>query len=210
MKNKKSPRIVGIIPARKGSKRLPNKNTMPMCKKPMISYTIDEALKSKYIDKIIITTDDEKVKKIVDNYKDSSKNRLEIIDRPTHLATDDVPTVPVLIHALESTKDTFDVAVLLQPTSPLRTAEHIDKCIQTFLMENCTSLVTVKEVEPFNIFVPNGAIFITSRNMIVKDNKLRDSNVRLVVMPQESSIDVDTEIDFMVAEKILRWRYGNS
>lgn len=210
MKNKKTPKIVGIVPARKGSKRLLNKNTRPMCKKPMISYTIEEALKSKYIDEIIITTDDEKVKRIVDSYKDDSKNRLKIIDRPKHLAKDDVPTLPVLIHALKSTKNTFDVVVLLQPTSPLRTVEHIDKCIKTFLTEKCTSLVTVKEVESFNIFVPNGAIFIANRNMIVKDNKLRDKNVRLVIMPQESSIDVDTEIDFIAAEKILRSKYVNS
>ena len=210
MKNKKAPKIVGLITARKGSKRLLNKNTRMMYKKPMISYTIDEALKSKYIDKIIITTDDEKVKKIVDNYKENSKNRIEIIDRPLHLATDDARTLPVLVHALKSTKDVFDVAVLLQPTSPLRTVEHIDKCIQIFLKENCTSLVTVKEFEPFDIFVPNGAIFITSGDTITKDNKLRDKNVRLVVMSQESSVDIDTEIDFMVAEHILRRKYGDN
>ena len=204
MKIKKPPKIVGIIPARKGSKRLINKNTMMLLEKPMISYSIDEALKSNFIDKIIITTDDIKVKKIIEKYKDDSKNQLQVIDRPKHLALDETPTLPVLIHALKSTEVSYDIAVLLQPTSPLRTVEHIDNCIQTFLKENCTSLITVKEVEPFNIFVPNGAIYIANKNLIVKDNKLRDSNVKLVVMPQESSIDIDTKIDFLVAEQILK------
>ena len=203
---KKSQKILAIIPARKGSKRLPGKNTKLLYGKKMIEYSIDEALKSKYIDNIVITTDDNEIIGIVNDKKKKFSNLLTLIKRPKELSGDDVPTIPVMQHVLNSIPKEYSTVVLLQPTSPLRTVEHIDKCIDIFIKEGCSSLVTVKEVEPFNIFVPNGAVFITERKMIIKDNKLRDNNVRLVAMSQEESIDIDTEIDFKAAEEILKWK----
>ena len=203
---KESKKILAIIPARKGSKRLPGKNTKELLGKKMIEYSIDEALKSKYISKIVISTDDEKVMDITNSKMKKSSENISLIKRPKELCEDDTPTMPVLQHVLKSIPNEYDTVILLQPTSPLRTVDHIDKCIDIFLKEECKSLVTVKEVEPFNIFVPNGAVFIANRSMITKESKLRDRNVRLVIMSQEDSIDVDTEIDFKAAEETMKWK----
>jgi len=202
-------KIIAVIPARKGSKRLPDKNTKMLVKKPMISYSIDAALKSKYIEKILISTDDEKVKDIVKSYKEKSKGKIVIIDRPKHLAEDETRTEPVIVHALEKIKDEYNAVVLLQPTSPLRTADDIDNCLDIFLKEKCSSVLTVKEIEPFHIFVPNGAVFVTSKNMITKQNKLYDENKKLMLMPQDRSVDIDTETDFLLAEKLLNRKHEN-
>jgi CMP-N-acetylneuraminic acid synthetase len=199
----KNNKTLAIIPARKGSKRLPGKNTLIVSGKPMINYTIDAALKSKYINKIAITTDDEKVIDIAQKYKDSSGDKLTVINRPKELSTNNVPTLPVLEHVLQNISDEYTIVVLLQPTSPLRTEEHIDSCIETLIKEDCSSLITVKEIQPFHLFVPNGAIYITSRELIIKHNKLKDDNVRLVLMSEEASIDVDTKTDLILAEVLL-------
>lgn len=210
MKKKKiNKKILAVIPARQGSKRLPGKNTRMLFGKPMISYSIDEALKSKYIDKIIVSTDDSEVKNIVKKYEDFSSDILTIVDRPKHLAEDNSLTESVVVHALQTISEDCDIVVLLQPTSPLRTSADIDNCIDIFLKEKCSSVLTVKEIQPFHIFVPNGAVFVTSKSMIIKHNKLWDENKRLMIMPQERSVDVDTETDFLLAEKLLSRDYEN-
>jgi len=78
-----------------------------------------------------------------------------------------------------------------------------------FLKEKCSSVLTIREIEPFHIFVPNGAVFVTSKNMIIKHNKLWDDNKKLMLMPQDRSIDVDTETDFLLAEKLLSMKHEN-
>ena len=201
-------KTVAIITARKGSKRLPKKNIRPLLGKTLISYSIDEAIKSKYIDKIVVSTDDETIMSLVEN-SDEYNKKLLLVKRKKELSGDKVPTLPVLDDALKAVSKDYNTVILLQPTSPLRTVQHIDNCLKIFQEENCTSLVTVKEIDPFDVFTPNGAIFISTRNLIQKQHKLKDENVRLVVMPDEESIDIDTELDFIIAENILRWKNEN-
>ena len=112
-------KILAIIPARGGSKGIPKKNIVKVGGKPLIAWAIDEAKKSKYIDTVIVTSDDDEILKVAKQYK------AEPIKRPAELATDQAPPEPVVFHVLEYMKDKFkylpDIFVYLQPTSPLRT-----------------------------------------------------------------------------------------
>jgi len=123
-------KILAVIPARGGSKGLPQKNIRPLAGKPLIAYSIEAALKSKYVDKTVVSTEDEEIAKIAKKY------RAEIIKRPEELARDDSPTVEVVLHAinwLEEAGEHYNIIVLLEPTSPLREVEDIDKSIEILL-----------------------------------------------------------------------------
>jgi len=116
---------IAIIPARGNSKRLPGKNIKLLCGKPMIAYAIEEAKKSKYIDDVFVTSDDVEILSI------SERCGANTIKRPCELAYDHTPTIEVVRHAVNHLG--FEMAVvLLQPTSPLRTVEDIDKCIELY------------------------------------------------------------------------------
>lgn len=122
-------KILGLIPARGGSRGIPRKNIIPVAGKPLIAYTIEEAIKSRYIDRVIVSTDDEEIAEI------SKKYDAEVpFMRPKELAGDDTPDLPVFIHTLKWLKDNQDyipnLIVHLRPTSPLRKVEHIDEAIK--------------------------------------------------------------------------------
>ena len=121
--------ILAVITARKGSKRLKNKNLIPLDKKPLIQWTIEEAIKSKYIDRLIISTDDENIISLASKF-----NGVTIpFIRPENLSSDKATSVDVIKHALsfyESNNIIFDYVLLLQPTSPLRICKDIDDSIQ--------------------------------------------------------------------------------
>lgn len=193
--------MLAIIPARKGSKRLPNKNILPINGKPMVEYTIEEAKKSSYINHIVVTTNDERVKRI------ARKHKVDIINRPEELSKDDTTSEEVIKHVLKTYGD--DMSILyLQPTSPLRTSEDIDSAIEEYLMnynpEKPETLITVRSIHPFNIYVPNGSIFIIPRDKFLKEGKIYGSYIRLMVMSDEKSIDIDTEFDLKIAELLCK------
>ena len=111
--------IVAIIPARSGSKGIPNKNLKDVGGKPLICWSIEAAIQSKYINKIVVTSDGDDILEISSKYEE-----VTALKRPERLAQDNTPTTPVVTHALESLaidQDTFEYLILLQPTSPLRT-----------------------------------------------------------------------------------------
>ena len=140
MKNK----IIAIIPARGGSKGISRKNIKSLAGKPLIAYSIEAALKSKYINSVVVSTEDEEIAKI------SEKCGAEVIERPEELAKDEKPTIDVIFQVLEILRmknHTPDIVVLLQPTSPLRDTEDIDNAIELFLNGGCESVVSVCEVE---------------------------------------------------------------
>ena len=117
-------KVVAVIPARGGSKGIPRKNMMLLNGKPLVYYTIRESLKSKYINRTIVSTEDNEIAKI------SSEYGAEVVRRPVELAKDDTPTIDVVLHVLDTLKaQNFepDIVVLLQPTSPLRNTQDIDK-----------------------------------------------------------------------------------
>ena len=136
--------ILAVIPARGGSKGVPGKNKKLLNGKPLIQYSIDAALQSKYISEVVVTTDDSEIIAIA---KSLGANVPFV--RPKHLAEDTTPTLPVIQHAVSHFKTEgkqFDAICLLQPTSPFRPKGFLDKALETFQEKQTDSLVSVLEV----------------------------------------------------------------
>lgn len=228
---KDKPQIVAIIPARGGSKGIQRKNMRLLAGKPLILWTIEPALKSKYIAKIVVSTEDEEIADLSITY------RAEVIKRPVELAGDNSATIDVVKHVIEALKEKEnyipEIIVLLQPTSPLRTTEDIDNTIELFEDNDCESVISVCEVkkplywnfkieggylEPIfgvqyfkmrrqdieKTYVPNGAIYISKPRTLYKYKSFYCKRTIPYVMPLERSIDIDEEIDFKLAEFLLR------
>ncbi|MFH1439833.1 MAG: acylneuraminate cytidylyltransferase [Candidatus Woesearchaeota archaeon] len=222
MVNKK---ILAIIPARGGSKRIPKKNILPIAGKPLIAYSIEAALKTKKIDKIVVSTDDKEIAKIAEKYG------AEVIIRPLEISKDNSPTEEAMIHAIkELEKKDYkpDYIVLLQPTSPLRGHKIIDQAIEKALTSNADTVLSVCEMQHYYLsglikndvynpeytirpmsqdmpvkFRENGSIYVTKTDVLLeKKNRLGDKLVAVVMNPL-NSIDIDTIKDFELAEKIL-------
>jgi CMP-N-acetylneuraminic acid synthetase len=207
-------KIISIIPARGGSKGLPKKNILELAGKPLIAWTIESSLKSKYISKTIVSSDCDEILNI------SSKYGSEILKRPDELARDTTPTEPVVEHILQNIKDlgNYSYLVLLQPTSPLRDEKDIDEAISKLIQEkDATALISVKEIDnkilkafkinnngylegisnnkyPFmrrqdlpKVFMPNGAIYIISINEFLKTKRLFSDNAISYLMNEEKS-----------------------
>src|SRR5690606_27271515 len=119
-------KFIAIIPARGGSKGIPDKNIVDVLGKPLIGYTIEAAQQSKYLDCLFVSTDSERIADVCGRFGISVKEL-----RPSALATDEAKTIDVLRHVLRKFPvGSFDYVVLLQPTQPLRTARHIDEAIE--------------------------------------------------------------------------------
>lgn len=138
MLNKK--KYLAIIPARGGSKRLPRKNILDLAGKPLIVWTIEAALQSQYIDTVLVTSDDDEILAIAD------QSGARIIKRPSYLASDTATSFDAIKHAIENTK-WHDCVILLQPTSPLRTSQHIDEAIQLLESKSANAIISVTEME---------------------------------------------------------------
>lgn len=226
MKNSK---ILCLIPARGGSKRLPRKNILLLKGKPMICYTIEAAVKSEVFDDIYVSTEDEEIAEI------SKGCGAEVIHRPKELAGDLNTVVEVCLHAIEFLKSLgkeYEILTVLLPTSPLRKAEDIRRAFEIFLSgEDSSFLMAVtdylydpfqalKEIEGYlapvfpeyvkkkrqelpKVYVDNGAIYITKISEFVKYKTFYGPKLMKYYMPFERSIDVDTEIEFRLAEFFL-------
>lgn len=222
--------IIALIPARGGSKKLPRKNIKLLTGKPLIAYSIGSALKSKYIDRVVVSTEDEEIAEV------SKRYGAEVVERPKELAKDESPTIGAIFHALEVLKEQSynpDIIILLQPTSPLRNAEDIDSATELFLNADCESVVSVCEVEhpPYwgfgieegylkslfgdeylrrrrqdleRVYMPNGAMYISTPQMLYKYESFFCNHVIPYIMPTRRSIDIDNEIDFMLAELLIK------
>lgn len=136
----KNQKFLAIIPARGGSKGIPRKNIIDVAGKPLIAYTIESALSSRYLDRVIVSTDDVEIAEVSKQYGAEVP-----FLRPAYLATDEAKTIDTVIDTLERVDKTYDYVVLLQPTQPLRTAQQIDEAIQQVVEKNQSSLVSVEE-----------------------------------------------------------------
>lgn len=221
--------IMGLIPARGGSKGIIGKNIKPLNGRPLVCHTINEALKSKYLDRIFVSTDDSLIAKISENCG------AKIIVRPSELAKDSSPTIDAIFHAIDTIKNDYipDIVVLLQPTSPLRDANDIDAAIELFLETDCDSVISICKFDhsPYwsfkinngflqslfgekylntrrqelpEIYKPNGAIYITSLGNLYKNKGFYCEKMIPYQMSPEKSIDIDNEIDFKIAEMIIK------
>ena len=219
--------IVAIITARGGSKGLPRKNVLDLNGKPLIAYTIEEALKSKIFSKVIVTTDDKEIKEV------SLQYGAEVIDRPEKLATDNASSLDVIEHTLLEVRErgkSYSHFILLQPTSPLRNANHISEAWNEYINKSASSLVSVTEVEhtPYKMliekdglvqpltqwsdltkprqklpksYLPNGAIYISKVAEFLKDKNLFVSPLIMYKMSRDDSVDVDTMDDLVKIRK---------
>ncbi|SFD31667.1 cytidylyltransferase domain-containing protein [Ruminococcus albus] len=222
-------KILAVIPARGGSKGIPHKNIVDLCGKPLIVYSIEAGKKSRYIDYVMVSTDDEEIAKVAEQYG------AEIpFMRPTDLASDTAKTIDAIIHAITELRkkgECFDVLVLLQPTAPLRNFEDVDKAIETFFSNNCFSLVSVSEVDDHPVLIRsieegklksllnvsstcrrqdmpkyykvNGCIYINSINELTLNTSFND-NVIPYRMEKSHSVDIDELCDLYLAEYYLR------
>jgi len=140
--------FIAVIPARGGSKGIPNKNIVDVEGKPLIAYTIETALQSKYLDRIIVSTDSEEIARVSKNWGAEVP-----FLRPFHLATDESKTIETVIHLLKQLESKYDYVVLLQPTQPLRKVVHIDKAIQQAIDKEQSSLLSVSIVQQHPILM---------------------------------------------------------
>ncbi len=135
------PDILGFIPARGGSKGIPRKNLFPVMGKPLLQYTLEAAAGSRHLSRRMLSSEDEKIRDFAARHGADIRYR-----RPPELATDEATTVDTVLHALEwleARNELPEIVVLLQPTSPLRTSQHIDAAIEQFLQSGCSSLISV-------------------------------------------------------------------
>jgi CMP-N,N'-diacetyllegionaminic acid synthase len=222
---------IAIIPARGGSKGIPNKNIAPLCGKPLIEYSIEVALESSSIDYVAVTSDSDEILAVAKKYG----KKIIAIRRPPELAMDDSRTEGAVIHALNHlSKKRIDVdcVVLLQPTSPLRRVQFIDDCVALIAPSKESSLISVSDPMQhpsdflFNDgkgieyvcrdkgsfrrqdFKPvkfiNGSIYVTKSEYILRTGKIYSlDNCLLYEMPVEYSIDIDTPFDLMICEAIM-------
>ena len=224
--------MIAIIPARCGSKGLPGKNIKDLLGKPVIAYTIEEALKSKYIDEVIISTDSQEIEDVAISLGAKSH-----FLRPKELALDDSKAIDNYIYTVNRLNNDFDYSVdsfvVLQPTSPLRIVQDIDGAIKLFKEKKADSVVSyTEEHHPItwhkyidnngkfeNIFeekllnrqdirssyFSNGAVMVFKYDLL-KINKYFSDNSYAYIMPRRRSVDIDTLEDFRYIEFLLRYK----
>lgn len=224
-------KILAIVPARGGSKGIPHKNIQNLAGKPMISYTISAAKKSKYVDRIIVTTDDKKIAKV----SVSSGAEVPFL-RPQKISKDNSTTLQAVKHTLDFLRihQSYipDVIVILQPTSPLRTTKLIDYTINTLIKSKATCALTVSKIkkhpfssfwlksgflEPFNrnfikydrrqkqpdLYFPTGDVYALWHNTIEKYGSIYGPKIK-PVLAESISVDIDDPFDLFLAEMIIK------
>ncbi len=223
--------IVAIITARGGSKGLPRKNVLDLNGKPLIAHTIDAAKKSGIFSKIVVTTDDDEIKNISLSFGADVIDRPDNLSTDTASSLD---AIEHTLNKLEKNGEIFTHFILLQPTSPLRVDKHINKAWEKYCSENVKSLVSVVEVghspqkmliedengkiKPLTLwehlsmprqklpkaYLPNGAIYINKiADFFIRKN-IFEHPLALYKMDEQSSLDIDNQIDFDKVENFLK------
>jgi CMP-N,N'-diacetyllegionaminic acid synthase len=219
-------RILGIIPARKGSKRVPGKNTKLLGGIPLIEYSLKAALAAKSFTNLVVSSDDEEVRNIVGRYR-----TVRFIERPADLATDTSPAIDYVRHALAQVGENWDLVVIVQPTTPFVRGEDIDGTIELLHTQKAKSAVSVVKLEqmhhpyklkimskdgvllPFledeghikaahelpDVYSRNGGVYVTTMDTI-NDGLIIGDPCLGYVMPFERSVDINYPVDFDFAE----------
>jgi CMP-N,N'-diacetyllegionaminic acid synthase len=185
--------ILGIIPARGGSKRLPGKNTRPLAGKPMIEWTIDAAKAAVSIDHFVVCTEDANISMAAE------AAGAESFRRPPEMAQDDSSIYDTIFHVLDAYR-VADWVVLLQPTSPLRTAEDIDRAVTLCMVNTAPACVSCE----FQVPVPNGGVYVAYVRWLREHRNYDGPRTVTYMMPSYRSVDVDTIEDFERAEALLK------
>lgn len=227
-------KILAIIPARGGSKGVPNKNIKLLNGKPLLEYTAEIAVQSKLLSEVMVSTEDEKIAAVA-----KSMGVKIPFERPIELAQDNTPTLDVIIHTLEwyqKNNCLFDAVCLLQPTSPFRTLEFLNKAIEKFIASGCDSLVSVQKVpheyNPHWTFEVNeeghlkiatgetniitrrqelpmayhrdGSIYLTKTKMLLEAHSLYGKTTAFIESDPEGYVNIDTMEDWKKAEEMIQ------
>lgn len=233
-----SPKILGVIPARGGSKSVPRKNIALLHGKPMLAYTIEAARGSQRLTHFVLSSDDPEIIAVGRQYGAPAP-----FVRPAELATDEAPTLPVVQHAVQTMealeKVTFAAVVLLQPTTPLRQAADIDAAVKKLFATGADSVVSVVDVGAFHparmraivddqlvdlpirepkemlrrqdlppVYIRNGAVYVVRRSVLMEQNSMIGQVSRPYIMPPERSVNVDSRLDFLLAGLLLAEQEG--
>lgn len=229
-------RVLGIIPARGGSKGVPRKNLAPLCGKPLLAYTVEAALQASSLDRVVLSTDDEEIAEV---------GRACGVEtpflRPPELARDDTPTIPVLQHmvqSLEAEGGRFDAVFTLQPTNPLRLSSDIDGAVALLTETGADSVIGFVDVgekhparmksigpdgrvldpsfgEEFEgqrrqdlpkLYLREGSVYLTRRNVLMEHNSLKGSDCRAWIIPPDRACAIDCPLDLEWAEFLLQRR----
>lgn len=228
-------RVIAFIFARGGSKGVPRKNLRLLASKPLLAYAIEAARCSRWIQRVIVSTDDPEIAETARRFGAEVP-----FMRPPELARDDTPEWLAWRHAISTVQaagETFDVFVSVPPTSPLRVAEDVDRCIQELLASDADAVITVREAERnpyFNmvtldergyarqvmkqpgtlgrrqdaptVWDVTTVAYAVRPEFVMSANGLFEGKVRAVVVPRERALDIDTELDLEIAEFLLQKR----
>lgn len=220
-------RVLALIPARGGSKGLPGKNIVPVNGRPLLQWTIEAARASRYIDRVVLSSNDEAI------MAEARACGCEVpFRRPRELSTDTATTVDVVLHALDALPE-YDIIVVLQPTSPLRTTEDIDSACRILEDVSAPACVSVAPVEqnPFwmyrvdsegkmtplleteitairrqdlpSVCILNGAIYVAETQWLRRTRTFVTRETVAYVMPEKRSLDIDTPADLEAFKRIL-------
>jgi CMP-N-acetylneuraminic acid synthetase len=225
-------KILGVIPARGGSKGLPNKNLLLLDGKPMIHYTFTEAKKSKFLNRIILSTNSNEIASFASNYE------IEYFLHPDKLSTDNSPTFPVIKYLIEHLKTQGyypDIIVTMRITTPLRLAEDIDGCIEKLIKTNSSSVISVVKLDGIHpirikvisendilmsydeeegdipkrrqdlspVYIRNGGVY-ASKIETIENGGLFGKTPRPYIMPTERSVNINNELDYILAEALIK------
>ncbi|MDJ0837214.1 MAG: acylneuraminate cytidylyltransferase family protein [Acidobacteriota bacterium] len=228
--------VLGIIPARGGSKGLPRKNIRPLAGKPLIQYSIEAAAASSRMTHHVLSSEDAEIIETARNLGS------EVVIRPDELAGDKVPMYPVAQHALAEAEQrfgvTFDAVMVLQPIAPLRTAEDIDNAVELLESSGAESVIGVvrvydhhpirmkkiedNRIQPFCFpeeegtrrqdlsppaYLRNGAIYLIRRASLVAGS-LHGKDQCPYIMPADRSVNIDEPLDFVMAELLIKQARG--
>ncbi len=227
-------RVLGLVPARGGSKGVPRKNIRLLGGKPLLQYTAEAALAARSLARVVLSTEDEEI---------AAVGRACGLDvpfmRPAELARDDTPSLPVVQHALrwlEAAGDRYDAVCLLQPTTPLRRAEDIDGAVELLERTGADSVISFVDVgekhparmkyieadgrvidPPFaeqfegqrrqdlpKLYLREGSIYLTRVSVIMEQGSFKGHDCRAWLIPPERACNIDSLFDFFIAEQMLR------
>ena len=226
------PKVLGIIPARGQSKRLPRKNLCPLGGKPLLAWAIEAARQARRLDRLVVSSDDDEILAVARTYDP----RLPL-KRPLELAADDSPAIDYVRHALETLErdeaGRFDVVVILQATSPFTSPEDIDATVELLLSSGADTAVSVMRVDhaihpvklktmsgdrllPYleeergrmaaaelpEVFVRNCSVYAT-RRAVIESGRIIGDDCRGYIMPRERSVDINEPLDLDLAEFLL-------
>jgi CMP-N-acetylneuraminic acid synthetase len=226
--------ILGVIPARGGSKSVPRKNITLLLGRPLIAYTIAAAQNSNRLSHFLVSSDDTEIIRIAKQFCAPVP-----FIRPSDLATDQAPTLPVVQHAIHEMEAQegirFDYVVLLQPTTPMRKAKDIDAAVDKLAETGADSVVSVCDVDAYHparmrkivddqlvelpirepkemarrqdlppVYIRNGAVYAVRRDVVMEQNSMIGQVSRPYLMPVKQSVNIDSPLDLLMAQHLMK------